>query len=1068
MAHRIIELELNSNETIQLNLDEITNPPSNDLDGEAVLTLLQEARPQTWWKWTAIATEFARKGLRREAEDIAREAIQVLQPVQAASAHSLLALLRLESARNAPKIVLTDARADQLPPQHTKGAFVDQATEFVNAGQTALVSDPGSPESVSTLFYLTKGIYQMTRWSWAGAEKDFEIVLAKHSSNVIALMGKARILYARKQYREALKGFQECLTLNPNMLPDPRIGIGLCFWQLDHRDRALAAWKRAEQVHPDSWYPVLLIGLYLVNLSKDPKLPAQKRQSALVEGANRLKRAWTESKLNNASAATAMSDVFLLKGQLNKALKAAERTIQYADTLSVAVNGRLRAARVSHTEGNYSAALVHYRAAAEEPGKSVLADIGLAQMHVQADELSAAIHVLDKLVQSNAGIEASAFLASLRALPRRALSATDAAAEQSRAKEIFEKVLRMIENGAGAGTGGVASDRDMYVEIARLWQRDNVDKAAKALAQAVKLAGAPDARLLNNVAVMRHMEGDLVGAKSGYEEAAMVAGSGSAGTEADADDVVTTVLYNLGRLHEDLGDSTMAGEVYDKLLARHPEYVDATLRKAQLYLSANRASEAAALVKQASHAHPKDLNVRAFASYFALASDQVSLNDARSFVHGTLNVDRTDVHALCAAAWMNYHMARENRAMPDADRRKRYKNAVDLYKQALGYDATCAVAAQGLAIMIAEDVMGAAIVPGQPQEEARLREVNLRDALGIFTKVRESLVDGSVYCNMGHCYFLREEYDRALECYETASNRFYNGTNTTALIHLARTFYAKATRDMSFATMRQALSYAQRALHIAPLDKSIVYNIAMIEQKAAEMLFSLPPDKRSLVDLESAVQHAGHAQKLFASLHSDPSPNTPYSRDVADQRRKYGESMLRKAPEQLSVQQAYEAEINARRDAAKLKRVEETERAREVERMAREAKEAEAERLRAERQKAREEVEKWNAELAIKAESSEEERERKARRKREPREPGEGGEKKRRKKPKKEEDEGAALFSDEEEREDGVKEERDSKPKKPRPKKRVVQDAEDLDDDAAGRKKKKVKSKATISDSDDE
>jgi hypothetical protein len=76
MAHRIIELELNSNETIQLNLDEITNPPSNDLDGEAVMMLLQEAKPQAWWKWTAIATEFARKGLRPEAEDIAREAVR--------------------------------------------------------------------------------------------------------------------------------------------------------------------------------------------------------------------------------------------------------------------------------------------------------------------------------------------------------------------------------------------------------------------------------------------------------------------------------------------------------------------------------------------------------------------------------------------------------------------------------------------------------------------------------------------------------------------------------------------------------------------------------------------------------------------------------------------------------------------------------------------------------------------------------------------------------------------------------------------------------------------------------
>ncbi|CAE6443591.1 unnamed protein product [Rhizoctonia solani] len=1054
MAHRIIELELNSNETIQLNLDEITNPPSNGMDGEAVMMLLQEAKPQAWWKWTAIATEFARKDLKQDAEEIAKEAVAVLPPAQAASAHSLLALLRLDSARHAPKILLSDARADQLPPQPTKGAFVDQATEFVNAGQAAIVTDSEAPESVNTVFYLTKGIYQMARFSWAGAEKDFDIVLGKHSSNVIALMGKARILYARKQYREALKGFQECLTLNPNMLPDPRIGIGLCYWQLDHRERALAAWRRAEQVHPDSWYPGLLIGIYMMNVSKDPKVPGQQRQDAFLEGVNRLTQAWRESGLNNASAATAMSDVFLLKGQLNKALKAAERTIQHADTLSVAVNGRLRAARVSHTEGNYDVALAHYRAAAEEPSHPILADIGLAQMHVHADELSAAIHVLDKLVQRNVGIEASAFLASLRALPRRALSAADAATEQAKAREIFDKVLRMVENGAGSGTGGVASDRDMYIEIARLWQKDNIDKAMKALIQAVKLAGSPDARLINNVAVMRHMEGDLTAAKAGYEEAAMIGGG-------DSGDVVTTVLYNLGRLHEDLGDATMAGEVFDKLLARHPEYVDATLRKAQLYLSAGRTSDAAALVKQASHTHSKDLNVRAFASYFALSSEPVPVQDARAFVYATLNLERADVHALCVAAWINYHMARENRTLPEPDRRKRYKNAIDLYKQALANDPTCAVAAQGLAIMIAEDVMGSAVIPGQPQEEARQRETNLRDALGIFTRVRESIVDGSVYCNMGHCYFLREEYDRALECYETASKRFYNGTNVSTLIHLTRTLYAKANRDQSFATMRQALSYAQRASHLAPNDKSIVYNIAMIEQKAAELLFSLPASKRTLAELESAVQHAGHAQKLFGSLYADPSPNTPYNRDVADQRRKYGDSMLRKAPEQLSVQQAHEAEINARRDAAKLKRQEETERLQEAERIAREAREREAERLRLERLKAREEVEKWNVELAIKAESSDEERERKARRKREA---GEGGEKKKRRKIKREDDEGGAVFSDEE-LEDGNKEE---KPKKPRLKKRVVQDAEDMDDDAANRKKKKVKSKATISDSDDE
>jgi hypothetical protein len=55
-------------------------------------------------------------------------------------------------------------------------------------------------------------------------------------------------------------------------------------------------------------------------------------------------------------------------------------------------------------------------------------------------------------------------------------------------------------------------------------------------------------------------------------------------------------------------------------------------------------------------------------------------------------------------------------------------------------------------------------------------------------------------------------------------------------------------------------SYLQ-ALHLQPSDKAIVYNIAMIEQKAAEMLFAVNPSKRSLKDMQRAIDQAGHAQK---------------------------------------------------------------------------------------------------------------------------------------------------------------------------------------------------------------
>lgn len=46
----------------------------------------------------------------------------------------------------------------------------------------------------------------------------------------------------------------------------------------------------------------------------------------------------------------------------------------------------------------------------------------------------------------------------------------------------------------------------------------------------------------------------------------------------------------------------------------------------------------------------------------------------------------------------------------------------------------------------------------------------------------------------------------------------------------------------------------------------------------------------------------------------------PYSRDIADQRRKYGESMLRRGDEHLATQKEFEVEAQAKLDAARQRR----------------------------------------------------------------------------------------------------------------------------------------------------
>lgn len=80
------------------------------------------------------------------------------------------------------------------------------------------------------------------------ALRSFDGVLALKPTNVVALLGKARILYTRRQYTQSLRLFQEVLRLSPNCKPDPRIGIGLCFWALDHKAQAKTAWERSLEV----------------------------------------------------------------------------------------------------------------------------------------------------------------------------------------------------------------------------------------------------------------------------------------------------------------------------------------------------------------------------------------------------------------------------------------------------------------------------------------------------------------------------------------------------------------------------------------------------------------------------------------------------------------------------------------------------------------------------------------------------------------------------------------------------------------------------------------------------
>ncbi|GJJ16208.1 hypothetical protein Clacol_010504 [Clathrus columnatus] len=705
-------------------------------------------------------------------------------------------------------------------------------------------------------------------------------------------------------------------------------------------------------------------------------------------------------------------------------------------------------------------------------------------------------------------------LASLRAHPRQGVSSTDAAAEKLRARDLLERIVKEIQISDGDNKQktirGLGDDIDLWIELARLWENDNLEKTSKAYREALRISkekgATEDPKLLNNIATLKQLEGVPSEARALYEVALTHAAK-------ESDDFSTTILYNLARCYEDLGEVAMAQEAYEKLLTRHPEYVDAKIRQAQMLHNLNQINEAHELLKQALTSQSTNLNLRAYYIYFLLQTHQYK--PAKDFAYATLHdYDKHDLYTLCATGYIMYSQARESRdPSPEGlkSRKQAFVRAAEAYERALSLDPTCAVAAQGLAIVIAEDALGVFGATGNHHADHNIRAKNAREALDIFTKVRESFPDGSVYANMGHCYYSRDEFERAIECYETASRRFYNGVNVPVLLSLTRSWYGKANKDQNYEAMQTALKYAQSALHLQPNDKAVLYNIAMIQQKAAELLFSMPVAKRSLEDLRHAIEQAGHAQKygymtflaawgqhlhsdrLFATLAADTSSHVPYNVDIADQRRKYGENMLRKGAEHLHAQEVHELEVKEKLDAARLRRQKEQERIDALERERMEQLRIEAEKLADERRKAREEALAWTA--AAKMNDTDEEKEKKPKKgakKEKEKEKSkamdsapvpsgddapEGERKRRRRRLKKYGSPGAGV--EEERDEDSAPNEdgEESRPRK-RVKKRVVRDEGESDEEGGGShtaaavstggRKKQYKSKELIMDSDEE
>lgn len=616
------------------------------------------------------------------------------------------------------------------------------------------------------------------------AAKCFEDALrASGGKNLMAKMGKARVSYSMGKWAEALKGYQSVLESSPDLIdPDPRIGIGCCFWQLGFKDDAAAAWKRSLDLHPRSKIALILLGIYNWHLTAQFPPTHPEFNTYFKKATNDYIMPATKMDNKFPLTCATLGSYFIIRKDLAKAATVARRAIDLTDVNAIASDGWYHLARKAHQEDDMAEATACYTKSDQARGGDergyIPAKFGSAQMNVLMQNYDGAKFRLEKILQQQPAVEAQTLLGTLYAEDvfnaQNSQSSEDKSAELKKALKYLEDVQKSWRDPKRK----VTPDQSVLLNLARLYETNQPEKSLKCLEEVeqLELDAIPEEdypedveeefevkaalrellppQLLNNMGCFHFQADRFVRARELFQAALTACVKASARDEnIDTDALVTSISYNLGRCYESEGMLDEAKDVYENLLKRHAGYVDARIRLTYISLRQSPNEQGPRAMKDLYMDNEDNVEVRALYGWYMNKSKRKTQNFAqddeqRLYKHTLQKSDKHDRYSLMGMGNIHLTIARE---MPRASeqekdkRRKAYERAVEFFDKVLQLDPKNAYAAQGIAIALVED------------------KKDYSTALQMLTKVKETLKDHSVYVNLGHTYCEIKQYARAIE-----------------------------------------------------------------------------------------------------------------------------------------------------------------------------------------------------------------------------------------------------------------------------------------------------------------
>jgi RNA polymerase-associated protein CTR9 len=824
-------------EAVEIDLEELADDPTE------LCTLLEnEGAARTYWMTVSLA--YAKQKKVDYAIELLTKGLQVVtgNPKERLTMLTCLCWMYLWKSREAPRVAPEGVLASEV---RTKEYYLGLSTSTLN---DALRINPAFPP-----LFLARGVVLLLKASLQppsksssapgavdvdkaeslrGASRAFEdAIRVSQGRNMIAVMGKSRALYSLGKYAEALEGYQEALHKMPELVdPDPRIGIGCCFWQLGFKDDAKTAWERALEINPDSKIANILLGLFYLDASAHVPTNGPEfirlYKKAMTEYTQKAFKADKDLPLTCATFA----GYFLSRKSLPNVDTLAHKAIQYTDVNAIASDGWYLLARKEHYDEDYNKATDYYRKADEARGGAergyLPAKFGAAQLAVLKSDFGEAKLRLEKIIQQSKNIEAMVLLGTLYA--EEVFVSQQSAIKEDKSTE-FKKAIGYLETARNAWKDpkkNMIPDSSVLLNLARLYEVEQPEKSLQCLQQveqiefdrvpkdekpddpeeiaALKesLREALPPQLLNNMGCFYYQSEKYEQAGAMFQVALNACMKITETQEdLDGDALVTTISYNLGRTYEASGQLSEASTVYEGLLARHDNYTDARTRQAYIALRQNPTDDGPKKIAELYKDASADLEVRAlYGWYLGRVNSRKKIgniaedSELRHYKHTLQNYEKHDRYALIGMGNLYLMTAREMRRDTEQDKKKRsdmYTKAVEFFDKALQLDPKNAYAAQGIAIALVED------------------KKDQKTALSIFVKVRETVKDPSVFVNLGHVFAELRQWSKAIENYEAALSRD-RSHDAQILACLGRTWLAKGRSEKNLAAFKSALDYSQK------------------------------------------------------------------------------------------------------------------------------------------------------------------------------------------------------------------------------------------------------------------